>query len=357
MLSMAYGIWLGLLRLGWILPLPWPDQLILHGPLMIGGFLGTLIGLERAIGIAKPWAFAAPVCSLAGVVVLVFGPPVVMGPLLITIASAIVVAVFVTVLRRQASMFAGVMLAGAACWSIGNVQWMSGAALYRVVFWWVAFLVLTIAGERLELNRVLRPTRRVRAAFIGSACAMLAGAAMLASGARGGAPAMGAGLTSMAAWLMVNDVARRTVRQRGLTRFMAACLLSGYAWLGVAGIVLLATGAASSPGTSYDAVLHAVFLGFVVSMVFGHAPIVFPAVLGVPLEYRPLFYVHLVVLHASVAMRLTGDFVDQLGRLRVWGGLANALAIGLFVAATASALSRLSRYERIARPVAGSGRT
>ena len=42
--SMVWGIWMGLLRIGWALPLPKPDQLILHGPLMIGGFLGTLIG-------------------------------------------------------------------------------------------------------------------------------------------------------------------------------------------------------------------------------------------------------------------------------------------------------------------------
>ena len=41
---MVWGIWMGLLRIGWALPLPKPDQLILHGPLMIGGFLGTLIG-------------------------------------------------------------------------------------------------------------------------------------------------------------------------------------------------------------------------------------------------------------------------------------------------------------------------
>jgi hypothetical protein len=38
LLSLAWGVWLGLLRLGWILPLPWPDQLVLHGPLMIGGY-------------------------------------------------------------------------------------------------------------------------------------------------------------------------------------------------------------------------------------------------------------------------------------------------------------------------------
>lgn len=41
LLSMAWGAWLGLLRLGWALPILWPDQLILHGPLMIGGFVGA----------------------------------------------------------------------------------------------------------------------------------------------------------------------------------------------------------------------------------------------------------------------------------------------------------------------------
>jgi hypothetical protein len=31
-------------------------------------------------------------------------------------------------------------------------------------------------------------------------------------------------------------------------------------------------------------------------MVFAHAPIIFPAVLGVPLTYRPSFYLHVGVL-------------------------------------------------------------
>src|SRR5262245_66275697 len=85
--AMAWGVWLGLLRLGWILPLPWPDQLILHGPLMIGGFLGTLIGLERAVGVARPWAYTAPVCSASAALLLVFGPPGPAGPILLTLAG------------------------------------------------------------------------------------------------------------------------------------------------------------------------------------------------------------------------------------------------------------------------------
>jgi len=57
MLSMACGAWLGLVRLGWNLPLPWQDQLIAHGPLMVCGFLGTLISLERAVALGSRWGY------------------------------------------------------------------------------------------------------------------------------------------------------------------------------------------------------------------------------------------------------------------------------------------------------------
>ena len=338
-LSMAYGVWLGLLRIGWILPLPWPDQLVLHGPLMIGGFLGTLIGLERAIGIAKRWAYLGPVFSALGAIVLVFGPPGSLGPLLITAASAVVTAVFLNVFWRQASLFVSTMLAGSVCWLVGNLAWVAGAAIFRVVFWWVAFVVLTIAGERLELNRLLRPTTISRALFVLGSAVLVAGAVLLIADPAAGARTLGAGLVAVSLWLAGNDVARRTIRQHDLTRYMAVCLLAGYVWLAVAGLLLIAT-AATSPGTSYDAILHSVFVGFVVSMIFGHAPIVFPAVLGLPLRYRSIFYAHLVVLHVSVATRVLGDQIEDLGRLRAWGALGNAAAIALFVATTVGSLTR-----------------
>jgi hypothetical protein len=265
----------------------------------------------------------------------VFGPPGPLGPFLISTASVIVVIVFVIVLRHQPSMFLGTMLAGAVCWFIGNAGWWAGATIYRVVFWWIAFVVLTIAGERLELNRVLRPTSLVRSAFLVAAAALLGGVTVLAFVPSSGAALLGVGLIAVAAWLTRNDIARRTVRQRGLTRYMASCLLAGYVWLAVAGVLLLTTGG-TSPGTRYDAVLHSIFVGFVVSMIFGHAPIIFPAVIGVPLQYRSGFYFQLVLLHASVLLRVGGDLLDELARLRAWGGVLNATAILVFVVATVS---------------------
>ncbi|MFB9895270.1 hypothetical protein [Planobispora takensis] len=63
-------------------------------------------------------------------------------------------------------------------------------------------------------------------------------------------------------------------------------LLAGYGWLATAGILWAASGLAAGPYL-YDAALHALFLGFVMSMVFGHAPVILPAVLRVRLPYRP----------------------------------------------------------------------
>jgi hypothetical protein len=230
------------------------------------------------------------------------------------------------------------MAFGAVAWLAGNLQWGIGAAVYRVVYWWIAFVVLTIAGERLELNRVLRPTRRARAIFVIAVAVVLAGVVAMVRVPEAGVRFAGAGLVGLSGWLAVNDIARRTVRQRDLTRFIAVCLLLGYVWLAIGGMTAVVIGAAE-PGLLHDAMLHAIFLGFVVSMIFGHAPIVLPAVLGIPLPYRRRFYAHLILLHVSVAVRVAGDLIESLAAYRSWGGLMNAAALALFVVNTVSSSS------------------
>lgn len=329
LVSMACGAWLGLVRIGWRLPLPWPDQLVAHGPLMVCGFLGTLISLERAVALGSVWGYAAPVLVAAGALTLdlPIGP---FGPLLITLGSVALVAIFVRLLARQPALFMWTMALGAVAWLVGNALWLDRTAIYRVVYWWMAFLVLTIAGERLELNRVLRPTRATRATFAASIAVVLAGVGIGVRQADVGVRVVGAGLIALTGWLTRFDVARRTVRQHGLTRYIAVGLLAGYVWLGFGGALAVVTGVPPT-GLVYDATLHAVFLGFVMSMVFAHAPVIFPAVLGRPLPFGSRFYAHLAVLHVSVLVRVTGDLVDGLGRWRYWGGMLNAVALLVFV--------------------------
>ena len=149
-------------------------------------------------------------------------------------------------------------------------------------------------------------------------------------------------LLALAAWLARYDIASRTVRASGLTRYIALCLLAGYAWLAFGGLgLMLRPGGA--PGL-WDAGLHAVMLGFVFSMVLGHAPVILPAVLRVGFPYSPVLYVPLALLHASLAARVAGDLAQE-ALCRAAGGAGNAAAIGLFIL-TAGALVALRRTAR-----------
>ena len=117
------------------------------------------------------------------------------------------------------------------------------------------------------------------------------------------------------------------------------CLLSGYAWLAVGGAIIVAAGGLAPGAPSYDAALHALALGFVFSMVFGHAPIILPAVLRVAVPYHPIFYLPLALLHVSLVVRLAGDATAQV-RLDSHRRNVQCAALAAFIASTASAVAR-----------------
>lgn len=103
-LALLLGLLAGLIRLGWNLPLVLLTLPGGHGPLMVSGFLGTLIGLERAVARNKKWAFAPPVLTAAGALILLFGP-IVVGQILITLGSLTLAGVFGTILRERVALF------------------------------------------------------------------------------------------------------------------------------------------------------------------------------------------------------------------------------------------------------------
>jgi hypothetical protein len=317
----------------------------LHGPLMICGFFGVVIALERAVAIGRAWAYAGPLLAGLGSAAALHGAGSA-APWLYLAGSAVLLAASLDVLRRQREGFTLVITLAAGCWTVGTALWALGAQVYQVVGWWVAFLVLTIAGERLELSRFMPPSRHAARVFAGLVA--LALLALLAWRWPAAPHLYGAALLGLAIWLLRQDIARRTVRQQGLTRFIAVCLLSGYFWLATGGVVIAIWGL--TPGhPSYDAALHALLLGFVFAMVFGHAPIIFPAVLRVAVPYTPLFYGPLVLLHLSLALRLVGDASAEFGLTR-WGALLSAVTLIAFVANTAAAVVRGRRRGGRAQP-------
>src|SRR5512140_710379 len=116
--SLATGVWGGLVRLPLILPLPasGANWITFHGPLMVCGFLGTVIALERAVGLGSLWTYAAPLLIGVGSVLILGG---VLGRLpvsLVTAGSLLFFAVTIFVVRLQPVAFTIVMAAGALIW-------------------------------------------------------------------------------------------------------------------------------------------------------------------------------------------------------------------------------------------------
>jgi len=139
---------------------------------------------------------------------------------------------------------------------------------------------------------------------------------------------LGIGLIAGDRWISWYDISRRTLKHSGLPRYVALSIQSGSMWLGVGGLLMLIFKDIPA-GPHYDAILHAVFVGFAISMIFGHAPLIFPSVLKLPLKYQPYFYVPLVLLHASLVQRVASDLFGWT-YLRQWGGFLSTAAILLF---------------------------
>lgn len=329
--SLLAALWSGLARLGWLLPVPNDEFPLVHGPVMVIGFLGTLIGLERAVALERSWPYAVPALGALSAIAVLAGFSAPLSALLAALAALTMAAVFVLLYRQQPAAHFVIMALSALAWLAGNLLWLASSPIFMLVPWWAAFLVLMIAGERLELSRVRRPPVRVRALFHLSVSAVTAGILASLFAFHVGVRLAGAGFVLIALWLIRYDLAWQSARQAGLPRFMAVCLIAGYFWLLAAGILWIFFAQYFSAGLYYDAMLHAIFLGFVFSMIFAHAPVILPTVTGFALPFHNTFYFHAGLLHVSLLLRVAGDLA-WLQSLQRWGGMLNVLSVLLFLA-------------------------
>ena len=329
-ISLLTGLWAGIARMGWFLPVPNSQFVMLHGPLMVVGFLGTLIGLERAVALQRWWAYAVPICAALGSITALIALPVQVSASLPGFASLFLIAVFITLYRQYPSEHFIIMALSALASFVGNALWFASAAVFLFVPWWMGYLVLMIAGERLELSRLRQLSALIRHGFHGCIALVLIGLACSFFDFSTAIRISGFGFLGLAAWLLRYDLAWQSARQPGLPRFMAASLIAGYVWLAMGGILWIEFARFFSAGPHYDAMLHAIFLGFVFSMIFAHAPIILPTITGLALPFQNIFYLHAALLHLSLIIRIAGDLSLSLS-LQRWGGLLNAGAILLFV--------------------------
>lgn len=345
--ALVTGLFAGLARVG-VLVAWGPRYAMDHGPLVVLGAFTTIIGLERAVALGRAWSFGAPVLGAVGAIATMAGLGA--GAWASTLATIALVAVNVAIVRRQSAAFTWLMLLGSLLLVAGTGAWALHRPIFEVVAAWMGFFVLTIAAERLELSR-LAPTPR----WASRALAVLAlSLAVAAIGALFGAPLVrpfGVLLAAIGLWQLRFDLARRLVARAGLPRFAAIGVLAAAAWLVVAG-GLLALHGLPATGPTYDAALHAVFVGYVLSMLFAHAPIVLPAVARVDVPFTPALYASMGLLHVALAARVLGDLAGSVA-LRRLGSSGNALALVLFALTIAYARQRAARASRASRSRSG----
>ena len=321
--SLLGGLDAGLLLLEAPAPLDAAHLPEVHGPLMVLGFLGTLIALERAVALRVTAGYAAPALLGLGGLALALGLPRSIGQVLLLDGSVALVVVLIALWRRRRDDPVVVEVLGAVLATLAALLWVRVEAEV-VVPLLAGFVVLTIAAERVELARVHLPAS--------ADSALVAVAALVATTATGavlfpdpGARAFGLALLVLVGWLAPRDVARHTIHSTGQPRFSAAAMLAGYAWLAVAGVAWAIAGVTTTPA-AHDVVVHTIFLGFVMSMVLAHAPVILPAVLRRPVPYRPLLWAPLVVLHTALLLRVVGDVTTRPVLVTV-GGLGTVVAL------------------------------
>lgn len=322
LLSLLLGLWTGLNRIGWnfgTLPVN-----LHHGAIMVGGFLGTLISLEKVIPLKKKIFFALPAASAMSALCLAlnFSVP---AFILLIVSSAGLSIVFLYYLARERNLIYLIMTAGGFCWLTGNVLLFT-TGFYPLAFpWWVGFALLLITAERMELMKFLPVTSATKKVLVALLTAYIAGVVLSFHGP--GRVISGASLVALSLWLMRYDLIAITIRKEGLPKFVATALLSGYAAMLLTGIFFISL---RGQAMEYDAIVHTFFLGFVFSMIFAHGPIILPGVLGIQAKpYHPILYLWLVLLHLSWMMRIATD-VLLIFDLRRIAALSTAVILPLY---------------------------
>ena len=337
LLSIVLGIVGGWIRLGWEIAMP--EASFQHGILMTGGFLGTLITLERTVSMPSNWWRIFPGIAGLSAVFLLSGERQFALTTLI-IGNVGLLAVYIIQMAKHKDAYWYMLLAGATCWLLGNLMVFKVGLVAAATTWWIGFIFLTIVGERLELTRYLPVPKWAKGLLWILVVLLLVGIALPFHSVYG-QQLMGISTIGTALWLMKYDMARIGVRKQGFHRYVATGLLVGYGWLLVNGLVVFLI---PNHHLFYDIYLHTFFLGFAFSMIWAHAPIIFPAILKTTHRpYHPILWVIWLLFQITLIGRTFFAFTENI-HLRKWlGGVNGILILMMFMTMAIIMVYRLNK--------------
>jgi hypothetical protein len=339
MFCLLSGLWSGLSRIGWnitILPIT-----AHHGAVMVGGFLGTLIALEKIIPLKRKTLYLIPILNAISVIFFFANQPKIAIYTLV-ISSTSLAFVFLYYFRTQRTIIYILMLLGAACWLVGNVLLLT-RFFYPLAFpWWTAFALFIIVAERLEIMEFLPVSKLHKNVLIILLLCFVVGVLFSFHGT--GNLICGLSLIGISLWLMRHDMIAINLKKKNMPKFVAISLLCGYVALLLTGIFFFSL---SDQWLTYDAIVHSFFLGFVFSMIFAHGPIILPAIVGISAtSFNKILYVWLSVLQIAWLVRMFADVTVEM-EIRKISGLLSVIAILGYFITMATLTIRSHQYAKI----------
>lgn len=326
LLGLLVGTVGGWIRLGYV-ALPIASAAMSHGLLMVGGFMGTLICLERCMVMKNKAWLIAPFLGLVATGLFISGREE-LGMYFLTVESVgLFLVMYIQTLKYKLTELV-VMCVGSICWLIGNILVIKTGFVPVATTWWIGFVLLTIVGERLEFGKFLPNPRWSKALLYTILTMFFVG--LIVPFHEGGNWIMGMCAITMGLWLLRFDMARISVLKEGYHRYIGLGLIIGYVWLVMFGLVLCLL--ASHP-YFYDLFLHTFFLGFAFSMIWAHAPIILPTVFK---RSKTVFHSLLWPFWTLFQISLIGRMMSGLLMItegRSWFGILNGWVVLLMFAA------------------------
>jgi hypothetical protein len=344
LLAIAIGIWRIAVTRGFMLP-PIPEWLPVHGEIMLGGFLAALIIFERMIALRVDSLIWVPYVYALSALMMHSGNPAVR---VIHIAALAGWILHRWIAFRKFHRWEKPLVESVAFITLTSALMYPGglAARPEVALQGLAFPIAVIAVERLEMSFLLKKINS-RLVLIG-----LIGWCLLWNLAtwRGipGLTMMGAITLTLVVMVALHDMALRVFKKQtdGLHKFLKIALMLSYLWLFFAAVVMTASSQISS-AIFKDVQFHLIGLGFIFTMILGHAPLILSAAIGkLPPKKAPI--IPFVIFQAATLLRITGDFSlwksTALWQWSGWmSGLIHAIAFFCYVATLFLSIKRAER--------------
>src|SRR5262245_43813811 len=346
--AVSIGIWRVAVTRGFMLP-PIPEWLPAHGEIMLGGFLAALIIFERMIALRIDSLIWVPYVYASSALMIHSGNP---AARIIHLAALAGWIMHRWIAYRKFHRWEKSLVESVAFITLTSALMYPGglAARPEVALQGLAFPIAVIAIERFGMSFPMKKITS-RLVLIG----LIAWCGLWNLVTWRGIPnltMMGGVTLVLVASIAFHDMALRASQKQtdGLHKFLRNALTLSYTWLFIAAVALTVSSKISS-AISKDVLFHLIGLGFIFTMILGHAPLILSAAIGkLPPKKAPV--IPFLIFQAATLLRIIGDF-SLMKSLALWqwsgwiSGLIHAISFFAYIAFLFFSLKRAEKQSKI----------